>query len=88
MDKERLMQFLSDAIDMGFDINVRCIENISKEQAEGLAERFASIVGGKVELAEGANNIWFDVQANKGQYQGSFFHAESMKKEALTNESI
>jgi len=80
MDKERLMQFLSDAIDMGFDIEVRHIgDNTSKEQAQAMAKRFSSIVGGEVKEAQGEYFNWLTVKSTEGYYHGSFFHNKSEK---------
>jgi hypothetical protein len=84
MDKERLMQFLSDAIDMGFDIEIRYPHSdISKEQAQALAERFSKAVGSDVKETEGKHNTWLEVKSKEGWLHGSFFHADSMKKSVL-----
>jgi hypothetical protein len=80
MNKERLMQFLSDAIDMGFDITISNPgSRINKEQAKAMAERFSSIVGGEVKDVETDENNWMAVRSTVGYYHGSFFHNESRK---------
>ncbi|MCM3665545.1 hypothetical protein M3204_14095 [Mesobacillus subterraneus] len=56
MNKERLMQFLSDAIDSGAYLHIHMTqfegENyrpVSREEAEERAKRFASIIGEPIE---------------------------------------
>ncbi|WP_226085677.1 hypothetical protein [Mesobacillus sp. S13] len=56
MDKERLMQFLSDAIDSGALLSIHMSQfegedfrPVSQEEAEDRAKRFASIVGQPIE---------------------------------------
>lgn len=81
MDKERLMQFLSDAIDMGCEVHLKYFgEGLTEQQASSLAERMASVTGGSVESSVSKHNEWFTVE---GKHTGAFFHKDSLKRSVL-----
>lgn len=63
MNKERLMQFLSDAIDSGAKLSIHMTQYegtnfrpVSREEAEERAKRFASIIGEPIEESNEENS--------------------------------
>lgn len=81
MDKERLMQFLSDAIDMGCELHIKYFgEELTEQQASSLAERMASVTGGSTKDCSSKYNDWFTVE---GKHTGAFFHKDSLKRSVL-----
>ena len=87
MNKEKLMQFLSDAIDKGAAIDV-CIHGNgnTKEQAETVCNRFSEIVGGKIEEINNDDIIWYKVKSEKISLD--HFHNRSHKHSRFMQEDV
>lgn len=72
MNKERLMQFLSDAIDSGMKIEIVYQELYAeKSKAKESAERLAGILNGESKEIKIDGSAWY--QVDSGQVSGSFF---------------
>ena len=78
MEKEKLMQFLSDCIDKNMSISiVRTSTNATEEESKELAMRLSEIIGVPLRIAQGDKHEWFSVNGKK--ISGSFFHENSDK---------
>ncbi len=87
MNKEKLMQFLSDAIDKGARIDVLIHGNgHTKEQAETVCNRFSEIVGGKIEEINSGDLIWYKVKTE--QISLDHFHNISHKHSHFMQEDV
>ncbi|KQL20502.1 hypothetical protein [Cytobacillus solani] len=78
MQKEKLMQFLSDCIDKNMGISiVRTSTNTTEEEAKEFAMRLSEIVEAPLKITQGDKHEWFSVDGKK--ISGSFFHENSDK---------
>lgn len=76
MQKEKLMQFLSEAIDNGATFSITLHGNgVNKEDAEKATLQFGELVGAPVTIEKGDTFKWFCVDSNK--FKLSHFHEES-----------
>jgi hypothetical protein len=88
MDKEKLMQFISDAIDKGAKIEVGFYSSTSmtQEEANGRAKELSEIVGSAVVVAESSDCEWFKVESE--QVLGCFFYKNSFKNFRWMEEDV
>lgn len=74
MNKEKLMDFLSDMIDAGADIEVSLFGSmISKTQAYDVAKRLSEITGETIEEKEANGSTWVAVGSTTKKIRGSYF---------------
>lgn len=82
MDKDKLMKFLSEAIDNGAGISITSYgREMSKKEAEKNAVELSNIINGKKEEVVHDTHQWFSAQSEKIRID--FFHEESVIKNFL-----
>ncbi|MEH7255081.1 hypothetical protein V7111_23500 [Neobacillus niacini] len=85
-NKEKFLQFISEAIDNGADISVSFYisSELSENKAEEKAVEFTNLVGGEVTEEKGQNFRWFKV--NGDRFDLSAFHANSHDKKYMVED--
>lgn len=88
MNKEKLVQFLSDAIEEGANFSITFYGNgVSKEQAKEKAVQVMDIVNGKLDVAESDDHWeWYRVLAEN--FHVAVFHEESWPKKSYMEEDV